>query len=64
MELGALHHNKELAFQQYHKICGAIEILETMQKNVLEHEKSEAEKFKDAEGYETEPVLETAAVMD
>lgn len=42
MELVSLNHNKELAFQQYHKICGAVEMLEAMQKTALEHEKEES----------------------
>lgn len=40
-ELGSLYYNKEVAFQQYHKVCGAIEVLEAMQKESLNAEKEE-----------------------
>lgn len=39
-ELEVLRHNKDLAFQQYHKICGAIEMLEAMHKEILQDEQN------------------------
>ena len=38
IDLKALNHNKNITMQQYHKICGAIEIVEAMLKNALEDE--------------------------
>jgi hypothetical protein len=60
-ELASLYHNKELAFQQYHKVCGAIEMVEAMQKLTIEAEKAEQAKLEEAEKCELEPVPETAA---
>lgn len=37
-EINLMYRNKEMAFQNFHKICGAIEVLESMQKNILEKE--------------------------
>ena len=46
-EIASLTYNKDIAFQQYHKICGAIEMVEAMQKTALETEKEvQAEKEK------------------
>lgn len=49
LDLRALRHNKEVTMQQYHKICGAIEIVEAMYKNALEAEQKAAEETKAAE---------------
>jgi len=57
-ELAALHQNKEVAFQQYHKICGAIEMVEAMQKRALETEKEAEAKLADEESSELEPLPE------
>jgi hypothetical protein len=59
LELKALAHNKDLTFQQYHKICGAIEMLEAMQKTALQGEKEEQEKINAEENSEIEPVCES-----
>lgn len=42
LELAALNRNKDMAFQQYHKICGAVEILESMAKFLSEEEEKAA----------------------
>lgn len=64
-EIAALTHNKEIAFQQYHKICGAIEMVEAMQKTALETEKAvQAEKEKlesDENGFEPAPVAKNGS---
>jgi|APFre7841882654_1041346.scaffolds.fasta_scaffold191583_3 hypothetical protein len=60
-ELSALNQNKEIAFQQYHKICGAIEMVEAMQKICLENEKALQAK-KDEEEKAAE--INNAATMD
>lgn len=57
LDLRALNHNKEVTMQQYHKICGAIEMVEAMHKNAVETEQKEAEEAKSAETNE-------AATMD
>lgn len=57
LDLRALRHNKEVTMQQYHKICGAIEMVEAMHKNAVETEQKEAEEAKGAETSE-------AATMD
>ena len=62
-ELASLYHNKELAFQQYHKVCGAIEMVEAMQKLAIEAEKAEEARLAEAGKCELEPVPESA-VMD
>ena len=59
MELSALNQNKEIAFQQYHKICGAIEMVQAMHKTALEHEKAEEDKLAEKEKGELEPVPES-----
>ena len=53
-----MNQNKDIAFQQYLKICGAIEMVQAMQKAVLDHEKEESEKLADEEKGEVEPVPE------
>lgn len=40
-EIASLKSNKETFSQQYHKTCGAIEMLEAMQKRALESEKED-----------------------
>lgn len=49
LDLRALRHNKEVTMQQYHKICGAIEMVEAMHKNALEAEQKAVEEAKAAE---------------
>ncbi len=61
LDLGALRHNRDVTMQQYHKICGAIEMGEAMKKNALEAEQAEQAKLEEAEKCEDEPVPETAA---
>jgi hypothetical protein len=58
-EIAALTHNKEIAFQQYHKICGALEMVQAMQKAALDHEKEVEEKIAEEEKGELEPVPES-----
>ena len=60
-ELASLYHNKELAFQQYHKVCGAIEMVEAMQKQIIESEKEEKASIEQIENCKFEPVLESEA---
>jgi hypothetical protein len=43
LNLNALNNNKEITTQQYHKICGAIEMVEAMLKAAKETEQKEAE---------------------
>lgn len=45
IDLKALTHNKEITMQQYHKICGAIEIVEAMLKNAIEYEQEKADEI-------------------
>lgn len=49
LDLGALKHNLAITKENYHKICGAIEITEAMLKNALEQEAKDAEEAKKAE---------------
>lgn len=48
LDLRALRHNKEVTMQQYHKICGAIEMVEAMHKNALEAEQKASDEANDA----------------
>ena len=65
-EMKALQNNKELVFQQYHKISGAIDLLEAMHKKALEFEKEEQDKIAEEERSNLEHVPEhnQDAVMD
>lgn len=55
LDLRSLRHNQEITMQQYHKICGAIEMVEAMHKNALEAEQKAAEEAKAAESNEEAP---------
>jgi len=61
MELIALRHNRDVTSQNFHKICGAIEMVEAMHKQALENEQAEQAKLEEAEKREAEPVPESAA---
>lgn len=51
VEINALKQNKEIALQQFHKICGAIEMVEAMHKKACELEKKN-QAIEEAEGEE------------
>ena len=59
MDLAALKHNREVTKENYHKICGAIEITEAMLKNCLEQEAKEKEEAEKAED-DKQPVEQAA----
>lgn len=61
MELMALRHNRDITKENFHKICGAIELAEAMHKNALEQEAKEAEEAKTAESKEEAPAEAEAA---
>lgn len=63
MELMALRHNRDITKENFHKICGAIELAEAMHKNALEQEAKEAEEAKANEASE-EAVADAAPEAD
>lgn len=59
MDLAALRHNRDVAKEHFHKICGAIEITEAMLKACLEAEEKAAAEAVEAETCE-QATMDTA----